>query len=126
MIPITEILIRYVGIQKTIDIMCKPTQNPRATVNEFQTASKFLKALILGVRGTVWKGNCLSRSIVLQRLLRLNGVKTKLCVGVRNKPKFKAHAWIEYKGRPLNAGKRVRHNYQLIEQLQQLNSGQFT
>lgn len=43
---------------------------------------------------------CLTRSIVLIRLLSLRGIETKLVIGVKPQP-FEAHAWVEYEGQPL-------------------------
>jgi hypothetical protein len=44
---------------------------------------------------------CLTRSVVLMRMLARRRVDTKLIIGVRTVPSFGAHAWIEQAGRPL-------------------------
>jgi hypothetical protein len=44
---------------------------------------------------------CLTRSIVLMRMLARRHVETRLVIGVRAAPSFGAHAWIEHTGRPL-------------------------
>jgi hypothetical protein len=44
---------------------------------------------------------CLTRSIVLMRMLARRQVDTKLIIGVRAAPSFGAHAWIEHRGKPL-------------------------
>jgi hypothetical protein len=44
---------------------------------------------------------CLTRSVVLMRMLARRQVDTKLIIGVRAAPSFGAHAWIEHRGRPL-------------------------
>jgi hypothetical protein len=44
---------------------------------------------------------CLTRSIVLMRMLARRHVETTLIIGVRAAPSFGAHAWIEHQGRPL-------------------------
>ncbi len=127
LIPITEILIRSIGIQNTIAIMCKSDEFLGLDENDnLNSAKQILQQLMLGVQRTAWKGNCLSRSIVLQRLLSKNNISCKVCVGVRNKPKFKAHAWIEHKGIPLNAGKNVRKKYHVVEDFGSMREEQFT
>lgn len=44
---------------------------------------------------------CLTRSIVLMRMLARRHVQTTLIIGVRAAPSFGAHAWIEHRGTPL-------------------------
>ena len=127
MIPITELLIRAIGIQRTVLFICKPHKFVRIDDNDqLNNAKKKLRALKLGVEQSFWKGNCLSRSIVLHRLLIKNGISSEFYVGVRKKPKFKAHAWIEHKGKPLNADQRVHQNYQVVENLNLIQKAKFS
>jgi len=44
---------------------------------------------------------CLTRSVVLMRMLARRHMDTTLVIGVRAAPSFGAHAWIEHAGRPL-------------------------
>lgn len=127
MIPITELSIRFIGIQRSIVFICKPDKFVSVEKNDQLPSAKIiLRALMAGVEQTYWKGNCLSRSIVLHRLLIKNGISSKLCIGVRSKPKFKAHAWVEHKGRPLNADPKVHRNYQVIENLKLVQKATFS
>jgi hypothetical protein len=127
MIPITELSIRCIGIQRSVTFICKPDKFVRIGQNDQLCNAKIiLRALKTGVQQTFWKGNCLSRSIVLHRLLIKNGISSEFCIGVRNKPKFKAHAWVEHKGKPLNADQRVHQNYQLIENLELVQEAKFS
>ena len=46
---------------------------------------------------------CLTRSLVLQRILAGRGIATTLWVGVRNEGQgLQAHAWVECGGVPVN------------------------
>lgn len=46
---------------------------------------------------------CLTRSLLLNWLLRCRGVESELRIGVRlNDGTFEAHAWVEHEGKPLN------------------------
>jgi hypothetical protein len=127
MLPTIEVLIKFIGVQRTILLVCKPGSFRRIDENDnLSNAKGVLRSLKLGVEQTFWKGNCLSRSIVLHRLLNKNGISSRLCIGVRNKPKFKAHAWVEHKNIPLNAGKRVHKNYQVIENLKLVQEVKFS
>ena len=48
---------------------------------------------------------CLTRSLVLTRLLARRGIAACLVIGARAEPEFLAHAWVECDGRPvLSAG----------------------
>jgi hypothetical protein len=44
---------------------------------------------------------CLTRSLVLTRLLARRGIPAKLVIGARTAPEFLAHAWVEYEGQPV-------------------------
>jgi hypothetical protein len=44
---------------------------------------------------------CLTRSIVLLRMLARRRIPASLIIGVRSAPTFGAHAWIEHAGQPL-------------------------
>jgi Transglutaminase-like superfamily len=46
-------------------------------------------------------GLCLVRALVLTRLLARRQISARLVIGVRSEPSFSAHAWVEYRGRPL-------------------------
>ena len=46
---------------------------------------------------------CLIRSLVLVRILARRGLASRVVLGVRAKPSFSAHAWVEYAGVPLLA-----------------------
>ena len=59
-----------------------------------------------------FRGNCLSRSLILCWLLRRRSIPCELRIGVdRDVVGFRAHAWVEVGGRPLNAGGGVHEQY---------------
>ncbi len=127
MIPVAIILIRIVGIQQTSQLFfksIKPLQNTSS--DNLANARQVLSTLKKAVEQTFWKGNCLSRSIVLHGLLQRKGISSALCIGVRNKPKFQAHAWVEHKGTPLNAGPNVHRNYQRVDQFSLIRNAEFS
>ena len=68
-------------------------------------------------RNGPFRGNCLSRSLVLWYLLRRAGIQGELRIGVRREDgQFLAHAWVEYQDRPLNAHERVRERYAAFDE----------
>lgn len=76
-----------------------------------------LHALRLAVRYSPLRGNCLSRSLTLQALLRAQGIPSDLKIGARTTGnQFQAHAWIECGGRPLNEGPDVYQRYAVFRE----------
>lgn len=135
MIPIVSMLIRFIGIQRTTRLLCPKRSDSLNVSNmndskiessKLEEPKRLLRSLIAAVKSTPFKGNCLSRSMVLKRLLQKHKIRSELLIGVRNRPKFRAHAWVEYQGIPLNAGPRVRENYQIVENLKIANTGDFS
>lgn len=56
--------------------------------------------------------NCLTRSLVLQWLLRRQGVPTDLCLGAQLEGgQLRAHAWVEFDGHPLNDAEDVAERF---------------
>ncbi len=70
-------------------------------------------ALLVGIaaRNGPYRGNCLSQSLTLLRLLQREGIKADLRLGVRKEADFEAHAWVEHEGRPLNDTREVATRY---------------
>jgi hypothetical protein len=44
---------------------------------------------------------CLTRSLLLTRMLARRGIPAKLVIGARAEPSFSAHAWVEQAGEPV-------------------------
>jgi hypothetical protein len=57
---------------------------------------------------------CLQRSFVTTRLLRKNGVPAQMILGAQKMP-FKAHAWVEVSGSPVNERSNVQAIYHVWE-----------
>ncbi|HEX2313999.1 MAG TPA: lasso peptide biosynthesis B2 protein [Thermomonospora sp.] len=68
-----------------------------------RTAVLAVSLACLGSRG------CLPRSLAITVLCRMRGVWPTWCVGVRTRPPFGAHAWVEAAGRPV--GEQVPDGY---------------
>ena len=66
----------------------------------------------------LFRGNCLSRSLVAWWLLRRRGMEVDLRIGTcKHSGEFQAHAWIEHRGLPVNAGPRVREHYATFDSI---------
>ncbi|RSM78407.1 lasso peptide biosynthesis B2 protein [Amycolatopsis sp. WAC 01375] len=72
-----------------------------ATREQAEAAREAVLAVSLVCLGP--KG-CLPRSLAVTLLCRLRGVWPTWCVGVRARPPFGAHAWVEVDGQPVGEG----------------------
>jgi hypothetical protein len=60
---------------------------------------------------------CLTRSLVLEWLLRRQGVECELRIGIRcTRGQLDAHAWIEYEGEPINDVAHIRSEFAAFDQ----------
>ncbi len=67
-------------------------------------------------RSTGVGGSCLVRSLSLWTLLLRRGLATELRVGVRKRDgQIEGHAWIEYRGLPLNEEEKILQTYEVYE-----------
>lgn len=118
MIPLVSISIKLLGIKRTCHLMAYFGKPKSAGLEDSLSNVKcLLKALRQGVEQTFWKGNCLSRSLVLYWMLKRRGISAEFYIGVKTQPEFKAHAWVEHKGAPLNIRKKMRDRYQTVDDL---------
>lgn len=72
-----------------------------ATHEQAETAREAVLAVSLACLGP--KG-CLPRSLAVVLLCRLRGTWPTWCAGVRVRPPFGAHAWVEVDGQPVGEG----------------------
>ena len=60
---------------------------------------------------------CLRRSLALQKMLAQRGVATELKIGVRKElSMLSAHAWVEYRGKPIGEPEKVTVQYTPLRQ----------
>lgn len=111
---IVELCLRVFGFKRSWNMMlwCVPIvpgeREKREIIREHLLAMKHAKKKKLVL------GKCLARSIVLWWQLRRRGLNANIVIGVKNKIDFRAHAWVEYDGEPLNAGAKVHNRYKNI------------
>ncbi|WP_037304141.1 lasso peptide biosynthesis B2 protein [Amycolatopsis orientalis] len=72
-----------------------------ATPEQAEAAREAVLAVSLACLGP--KG-CLPRSLAVTLLCRFRGTWPTWCVGVRSRPPFGAHAWVEVDGQPVGEG----------------------
>ena len=110
-LPVTSASLRLRGLPRRAPASLS---RPRPSVSPARVA----KLVGIASRYGLVRGNCLSRSLTLQRLLRRNGVASELRIGVRRAgAALEAHAWVELDGRPLNDSADVAQHYAPFEGL---------
>lgn len=83
---------------------CPPGQgNPGGGPGDLDTARQLARMVDIAGRRGIYQGNCLSRSLVLARVLAQHGIPFDLRIGVRKQGgRLDAHAWLECEGAPVN------------------------
>ncbi len=112
-LPLLQWQLRRLGMARSRDWL----QKRRLPDLRGAIAPRNIAALIhtAGRRG-VARGTCLSRSLLLEALLRQAGYRPQLRIGVRRKAaKVEAHAWIEVDGAVVNDAADVRQRFQLLD-----------
>jgi len=67
-------------------------------------------------RSTGMGGSCLVRSLSLWTMLLRRGLTTEIRVGLRRREgKIEGHAWIEYRGVPINEDEKIVQTYDVYE-----------
>lgn len=118
---IVHIIIQLFGLKTTINILHLFTQGfSYSYYLKERTDIKKMKRIIHPSFKKIRKSkyifaNCLSTSIFLHLLLKIQGLDTELMIGVQKNDIFKAHAWIEYKSFPLNDNSRIRKKFSTFE-----------
>jgi hypothetical protein len=115
---IAELCLRIFGLKRSWKMLLwvVPTIDDRREAKEIVRGQ--LSAMIKARKKKLILGKCLARSLVLWWQLRRRGLSANVVIGVRNKIDFRAHAWVEFEGVPLNAGKRVPEKYRSIARFQ--------
>ena len=101
-IPLVAVSLRVFGMNRTIGWVGRGRQ--RAADQDDAAVSRALGHAVMraGRRG-IYKGNCLSQSVTLIRLLARHGIVGELRFGARTTgARLEAHAWVECEGRVLN------------------------
>jgi hypothetical protein len=117
-LPLVHLNIHLFGLNNTQSILAVfrrrvPKQPPADTRLRLMRARHIFRYTRL--HGP-FKGNCLSRSLLMQMLLQNQGICSQMIIGVRfDDQQFKAHAWLERDGEPLNERSDVRQRFSVME-----------
>lgn len=111
MLPVAAIRVRLFGAPRAVAAApASPPQADEPTV--VREAARMVKAAAHYVPLHL---TCLPQSIVLQQLLRREGVVTTMRIGVRKRDgTLDGHAWVEYNGRPVSDPSSVQDDFQVL------------
>ena len=96
-------LLRMSVLFRSLDRLAARLAAPSRSDEVPVTIRRTRRALTLAAWRGFYRGNCLSRSATLWWLLRRQGVRSDLRIGVRKEDgQLQAHAWVECDGVALN------------------------
>lgn len=117
-LPLTALGLHVFGFKRTQAGLCRWGRVPQAPPDDEASRVRRARQWMRYVkRNGPYRGNCLSRSLVLWWLLRRQGIETELRIGTRlDDGRFHAHAWVEKRGQALIGGGRARARLSPFEQ----------
>jgi hypothetical protein len=100
-----------IGFARTLRLLQSRVRH-RATTTEPDQSTLNASARSIVVAAVLLPGRieCLEQSLALWYLLRRRGVGVELTFGMRQYP-FGAHAWVTYRGEPLNEDREALRHY---------------
>ena len=122
LVPLLQVLLKVYGFQKTLLLVkrisiftCQPIDAGFiAQYGERSIMARYCRVM----SSRYLLGQCLAKSLCLYFLLERKAIHAALVFGHRKEStgKFDAHAWLEYKGVPINDAADVRQRYVCFEQ----------
>ena len=118
--PVVHLYLMLFGYQRTLALLQRLVAGqkcPAANIEDAEQLAWGMRRINRKVRDhSLFPGRCLSRSLSLWLLLHSRGIDARLRIGCRRLDgRFQAHAWLEWMGRPLNAGDRVISHYAVFQ-----------
>ncbi len=117
-LPLVHLSLQLYGLNRTQIILSRfskrfPQQPPADTPKRLARARHLFRYTRLY---GPFKGNCLSRTLLMKTILQKQGIASELTIGVRfDEQQFKAHAWLEIAGKPLNERQDVRQRFSVFQ-----------
>lgn len=118
LLPLTAVLLRVAGFRSVCQLAAGPPVTDDGAVNPVIEARVRDTAQMVAAAAQYgpYRASCLPQSLVLQWMLRTQGVPTQLQIGVSTvAPDFAAHAWLEYRGTPLIDSPAVHDRFAVFE-----------
>lgn len=111
-VPLVEISLKLVGFNQIVNFLHRFSNFNGTVQNQSNEVKRYKRLLFLFYAKFPFAGKCLARSIALWFLLKRKGIETDLRFGMKKENgKLLAHAWVEYKGKPLTLDPEVHLHY---------------
>ena len=122
-LPIIWLVLRTVGLARMRSWLDRSPQPKAAGPAEVALARELGDAVNIAANHTPFPATCLSRSLLLQCLLRAHGVASDLRIGVKlSDGRLHAHAWTECDGVPVNDAADVAGQFSTFDTLVPLSA----
>jgi Transglutaminase-like superfamily len=119
LLPCVRVLLWTRGYRRTMRLLSSRVQQPRSADGSAgvpDPVAEIASAVTAVARLAPFLSRCLARSITIWWLCRRRGHDTDVLIGVAppEDGRLPAHAWVEYRGVPLNDTADVRTRYGVI------------
>jgi len=102
LLPVAWLGLHVAGLQR-MQAWAQRSRAPERDDFPLEEAAAIGTLVNIAARHSPWPATCLTRSLVLVRMLRRRGAAARLCIGVRLEDgALDAHAWVELEGVPVN------------------------
>lgn len=114
-VPCLEIGLRLLGFNRLLHLLHGFTSVKVFDLSHTKEVERHRRLVFLFYNNFPFAGRCLARSLTLWFLLKRMGIKTDLRLGMRKEDgDLKAHAWVEYKGKPITIDPEVQQSYKMF------------
>ena len=115
LLPIASLALRFLPLRAVRAITDRPRRWPREPIDR-ERADRIAHMVAAAAQYGPHHASCLPQSLVLQFLLRRDGMRGELRYGVRKiDGAVQAHCWIELNGEPLIDSPHVHRQYAVLE-----------
>jgi hypothetical protein len=115
MLPATALALRVVAVRHLSSLIARPRSHRREPPDRAR-AERIAHMVAAAAHYGPYRASCLPQSLVLQWLLRRDGMRGELRYGVRKiDARVTAHCWVELDGEPLIDSPEVRRQFTVLE-----------
>lgn len=109
LLPLVALALRIAGLR----VLQGTLKRTRSTSKPRAEASRVAYLVDAAANQFPWPPTCLTRSLVLDTLLRGLGIESEVRIGVRlSAGSLEAHAWVQCEGRPLNDSEDIARRFE--------------
>lgn len=115
LLPMTSLALRWLPLRIIRVVTDRPRRWRREPIDRAR-ADRIAHMVAAAAQHGPYRASCLPQSLVLQFLLRRDGMRGELRYGVRKiDDAVQAHCWIELNGEPLIDSPQVHRHYAVLE-----------